>query len=90
MSDRHDRLHSLLTARFAPEFLRISDDSAQHAGHAGAAPGGQTHYTVDMVSQEFAGKSRVARQRAVNDAIAGEFASGLHALALRLRAPGEP
>ncbi len=90
MSDRHDRLQALLTARFASDFLRISDDSAKHAGHAGAAPGGQTHYTVEMVSKEFAGKSRIARQRSVNEALAAEFASGLHALALRLRAPGEP
>lgn len=89
MSNRHDRLQTLLTARFAPEFLRISDDSAQHAGHAGAAPGGQTHYTVEMVSAEFAGKSRIERQRAVNAALSDEFASGLHALALRLRAPDE-
>lgn len=90
MSDRKDRLQARLSERFAPDFLRISDDSAQHAGHAGAAPGGQTHYTVEMVSKEFAGKSRVARQRSVNEALAAEFASGLHALALRLRAPGEP
>jgi BolA protein len=90
MSDRKDRLHALLSERFAPDFLGISDDSAQHSGHAGAAPGGQTHYTVDMVSKEFAGKLRVARHRAVNEALAAEFASGLHALALRLRAPGEP
>jgi BolA protein len=90
MTDRLDRLNAVLAARFAPEFLKISDDSAQHEGHAGAAPGGQTHYTVEMISNEFAGKSRVARQRAVNEALASEFASGLHALALRLRAPGEP
>jgi BolA protein len=89
MTDRRDRMETLLTERFAPQSLRISDDSAQHAGHAGAAPGGQTHYTVEMVSDEFAGRSRVARQRAVNEALRAEFASGLHALALRLRAPGE-
>lgn len=89
MTDRRERLHNLLSARFAPDFLRISDDSAQHAGHAGAAPGGQTHYTVEMIASEFAGKSRLARQRSVHEAVAEEFAAGLHALALRLRAPGE-
>jgi BolA family transcriptional regulator, general stress-responsive regulator len=90
MTDRRDRLAARLTERFAPEALRVTDDSAKHAGHAGAAPGGQTHYSVEMVCAAFAGLSRVERQRAVNQALAAEFSSGLHALALRLRAPGEP
>ncbi len=87
--DRADRIAAVLTAGFAPTALHITDDSARHAGHAGAAPGGQTHYTVLLVSGAFRGVSRVARSRAVHDALADEFASGLHALALTLRTPEE-
>ncbi len=86
---RAARIEAALTARFAPVSLVVTDDSHQHAGHAGAAPGGQTHYSVMMVAAEFAGQNRVARTRLVNDALAAEFASGLHALALKLKAPGE-
>ena len=89
MTSRADRIAAALTARFAPSVLRIADESAHHAGHAGAAPGGETHYAVLLVSEAFAGQSRVARSRAVHDLLAGEFASGLHALALALRTPAE-
>ena len=87
--DRADRIAAVLTARFAPRALRVTDDSARHAGHAGAAPGGQTHYSVLMVAETFRGLSRVARSRAVHEALAEEFAGGLHALALTLRTPEE-
>ena len=89
MNTRTDRIAAALTAGFAPSLLRIADDSARHAGHAGAAPGGQTHYTVLVVAEAFAGTSRVARSRAVHDVLAAEFAGGLHALALTLRTPAE-
>lgn len=65
------------------------DDSHRHAGHAGAAPGGETHYSVRVVTPAFAGLTRVARSRAVHEALAAEFAGGLHALALTLRTPEE-
>jgi stress-induced morphogen len=89
MTTRADRITARLSEAFAPTLLRVVDDSARHAGHAGAAEGGQTHYTVLMVSAAFAGQSRVARSRAVHEALAGEFAGGLHALALTLRTPAE-
>ena len=89
MNTRADRIAAALTASFAPSLLRIADDSARHAGHAGAAPGGQTHYSVLMVATAFEGQSRVARSRAVHDTLAAEFAGGLHALALTLRTPAE-
>ena len=66
------------------------DDSAKHAGHAGARAEGQTHYSVLLVSDRFAGLSRVDRHRLVNAALAPEFAAGLHALALTLKTPAEP
>ena len=63
--------------------LEIIDDSAKHAGHAGAAPGGETHYTVHIISESFEGLSRVQLQRAINMVLAPEFESGLHALSLK-------
>jgi BolA protein len=89
MSDRAQRIHAALTTGFAPLRLEVVDDSHRHAGHAGAAPGGETHYSVLLVSEAFTGMNRVARSRAVHEALAGEFAGGLHALALTLRAPAE-
>ena len=86
-------MHALLTQSFAPSVLRIMDDSAHHAGHAGAQPGGQSHYSVLLVSAAFQGVNRVARSRAVHTALATEFGpaeqGGMHALALTLRTPEE-
>jgi BolA protein len=94
MSENHgtraDRLRRILTTQFAAEMLDIVDDSARHAGHAGAAPGlGETHFNVLLVSPSFRGQNRVARSRAVHSALAEEFSDGLHALALTLRTPEE-
>lgn len=86
---RADRLHAALSGAFRPAELRVSDDSAHHAGHAGAQPGGQTHYSVLLVSDAFRGMSRVERHRAVHAVLDEEFGNGLHALALRLLTPEE-
>lgn len=82
-------MRTILLSAFAGAEVAILDESHRHAGHAGAAPGGQTHYTVQVVSPAFASMSRVARSRAVHEALAGEFGSGLHALSLRLMTPEE-
>lgn len=82
-------MEKALKAAFAPQEISIVDDSARHAGHAGARPGGETHYNVRIVSGRFNGLSRVARQRAVMDALAAEFAGGLHALSMDLKTPEE-
>jgi BolA protein len=90
---RADRLRATLTQAFAPLVLDVQDDSARHAGHAGAQAGGQSHYTVLLVSAAFQGVSRVARSRAVHAALAAEFGpaeqGGMHALALTLSTPEE-
>jgi BolA protein len=78
-----------LTERFAPTRLDIIDDSHRHAGHAGARPGGETHFTVILVSDKFTGVGRVARQRLVYETLAEELAGGVHALSLTTLAPGE-
>ncbi len=89
MTDRSRRLEDALRDAFAPSALTVTDDSAHHAGHAGASPGGETHYSVLLVSDAFAGVARVARSRLVHAALAAEFAGGMHALALTLRTPEE-
>lgn len=89
MSARVNRIETILRERFAPSVLQIADDSAKHAGHAGARAEGETHYSVMVVSDRFAGLGRVERHRLVNAALQEEFDNGLHALALTLRAPGE-
>ena len=89
MATRAARLEAILSQTFAPTLLRVEDDSARHAGHAGAQPGDETHYNVLLVSESFRGLTRVARSRAVHAAVAAEFAGGLHALSLTLRTPEE-
>lgn len=71
-----------LTAAFGPSRLQIVDDSHRHAGHAGAQPGGETHFNVVIVSEAFAGRSRVERQRLVYGALAAELAGPVHALSI--------
>jgi BolA protein len=87
------RMEEKLSAAFAPEILRVTDESHKHAGHAGhsggAGHGGETHFHIHIVSANFAGKSRIERHRSINAALADEFADGVHALALDVRAPGE-
>jgi BolA protein len=86
---RAERMETLLTAQFAPQKIVIEDQSAQHAGHAGARPGGQTHYRLTLVTTAFEGLSRVARQRLVYQTLREEFETGLHALSLDLKTPAE-
>ena len=82
-------IHDALTRELAPQTLEVIDDSAKHAGHAGARPGGQSHFTVTIVSQKFEGLGRVARHRLIYDALGPLFAEGLHALAINAKTPGE-
>jgi BolA protein len=87
-----------LTEAFAPLVLEVVDESASHAGHAGAAVHaakqggaatgiGETHFSVTIVSAAFVGLNRVARQRAIYQVLAEELAGPVHALALKADAP---
>jgi stress-induced morphogen len=91
MKNRYERIHEILDAAFKPSLLEIVDESAKHAGHAGlkGLPAGETHYQVRMISAALAGQSRVARSRAVHEALDAEFKTGLHALSLKLQTPDE-
>ena len=86
---RKERIRASLSAALNPTEVEIVDESKLHEGHAGASPGGETHYRVRLVSETFAGQSRVARQRAVYAALDAEFACGLHALSLATLTPDE-
>jgi len=84
-----DAIQDKLTAAFQPTRLEVVDDSARHAGHAGASPGGESHFNVLIESQAFAGTGKVARQRMIYQALADELAGPLHALSIKALAPGE-
>ncbi|MFC0284658.1 BolA family protein [Camelimonas abortus] len=88
---RADLIRERLVAALAPTELEITDDSHRHAGHAGARPEGETHFSLHVVSAAFAGKSRLERHRMVNAALADLLGpGGVHALAIAARAPDEP
>jgi BolA family transcriptional regulator, general stress-responsive regulator len=84
-----DWITAALEERFRPVHLAVEDESHQHIGHAGWREGGETHFRLDIVAEAFSGKGRVERHRLVNTALQGAFDRGLHALAIRARAPGE-
>jgi BolA family transcriptional regulator, general stress-responsive regulator len=85
----HETIAEKLTAAFAPQSLRVEDESHRHEGHAGHRPGGETHFRVYIVAEAFRGKSRIERHRLVNAALAAELAGSVHALAIHASAPGE-
>ncbi len=84
-----DIIREKLSARFAPTRIEVIDESHRHAGHAGARPEGETHFSVTIVSAVFIGESRMSRQRLVYQALAEELATRVHALSLTTLAPDE-
>ncbi len=76
-------------ASLEPVALELVDESAKHAGHASAAPGGETHWSLSIVSPRFAGKATVARHRMVYDALGSLMQHPIHALAITARSPEE-
>lgn len=84
-----ERIEGKLREALEPARLEVVDDSHRHEGHAGWAPGGETHFRVTVVSEAFAGKGRVERQRMVYRLLAEELAERVHALQLDTRTPAE-
>ena len=82
-------MRQLLTAAFAPTHLEITNDSASHSGHTGDDGSGESHFTIVIESERFAGASRLQRQRLVNAALGDIPGQRVHALAIKARAPGE-
>lgn len=85
MSSRVERLRAALEAALAPSLLEIRDDSAKHAGHAGAREGG--HFHVTIASPAFAGLTAVQRHRMVYAAAAELMGRDIHALSIDARVP---
>jgi BolA family transcriptional regulator, general stress-responsive regulator len=86
-SERVERIRRALAAHLAPVELLIRDDSAAHAGHAGAREGG--HFSVLVVSDQFAGRTRMQRHRLVYDAVSELLRTDIHALSIQARTPQE-
>ena len=82
-------IETRLTDALAPSHLTVSNDSAQHRGHAGDDGSGESHFSVAIESAAFAGKSRVERQRMVNRALGDLMDERVHAMQIKARAPGE-
>ncbi len=82
-------MEELLAKAFAPTRLEVINDSARHHGHAGDDGSGESHFTVVIESEAFAGQSRVNRQRMVNKALGDIPGERVHALAIKASAPGE-
>ncbi len=87
MTDLREQLRSALERELAPVALEIIDDSARHAGHAGASEGG--HFRVALVSGAFSGRPQLERHRLVYAAVAPLMSRGVHALSIEAQAPEE-
>jgi len=78
-----------IAAAFSPSRMEITDNSHQHAGHAEAGDAVETHFHVAIVSDAFAGKSRLIRHRMIYEVLAEELAGDVHALAISALTPDE-
>jgi len=85
---RAARIRDLLNAALAPSVLELTDESALHAGHAGAASGG-SHFRLKIVSPRFEGQRLVMRHRLVYDSLHEMMHTEIHALAITALAPSE-
>ncbi len=86
--DRVAQIETRLRAALAPQRLVIEDESAKHAGHAGARDGGG-HFDVTIVAAQFAGKSLLQRHRLVYDALGEAMRKDIHALSIHALTPDE-
>ena len=80
------RIEEKLTQVFTPTSLKVTDESHLHAGHSGWKEAGETHFRVEMTAKKFADMNRLARHRAINECLADELATSVHALAIRAEA----
>jgi BolA protein len=83
------RIRSRLDAALSPTKLDLVDESARHAGHAGARPEGETHFRLTIVAETFAGKRLVDRQRMVYTALGDLMRTDIHALSITALSPAE-
>ena len=83
-----EEMHALLTEAFAPTRLEIINDSAKHSGHMGDDGSGESHFTVEIEAAAFASMNRLARQRAVIEALDDIVGQRVHAVAIKAGVPG--
>ncbi len=88
MTERLEKIRARLDATFSPLICQLDDESAMHAGHAGAASGGG-HYRLHLASALFEGKNRVSRHRLVYDCLLDMMQAEVHAIAITALAPSE-
>ena len=84
-----DAIRAKLTAAFSPQTLHVYDDSEKHHGHAGHREGGETHFRVTIVASAFEGLTLIARHRKINETLAEELRTRVHALQLTTLTPDE-
>jgi BolA protein len=84
-----NEMEALLVAAFPGATIMLTNDSAKHRGHSGDDGSGESHFSLTIIWDGFAGLSRVARQRSVNAALADYAGTRVHALAIKALAPGE-
>lgn len=84
------RMREKLMVSLNPTRLDVVNESHLHAGHASSPGTGESHFRVLIVCGAFEGKSRVERHRIVNELLQDELKDGVHALAIKALAPGEP
>ena len=81
-----EEIRTRLESAFSPTELQVVDDSERHRGHAGYQDGGQSHFNVHIRAPAFAGQSRIARHRAVHQALGRDLVGRIHALSLDIGA----
>ncbi len=84
--ERARKIRNALEEAFQPRALEIIDESEAHRGHAGFQEGGESHFRVAITADAFADMSRIARHRAVHNALGKDLMTEIHALALDINA----
>jgi len=81
--ERKKRIELILKKNLNPNFLRILDDSKSHAGHMESSEKGESHYNIEIESEDLKGKSRIEREREIYKLLEKEFQTGMHALSIK-------
>jgi BolA protein len=81
-----DTIKQKLIAALNPSFIEVIDESHLHAGHAGAREGGESHFAVTIISDKFAGLSRVNSHKLIYGILSAELENGVHALRINAKA----
>lgn len=84
-----EQIRQTLVNELNPVEIQVVDQSHLHEGHAGARPGGETHFLVEIVAPCFEGKGRIERHRMINEPLADLLSTRIHALSLKAFSPTE-